>query len=664
VNKIIGIGALNDNTRQFYHEVLDGVLGEGFTIASFNFNKIDRSAIDVDILLMSTPLMINLVRKHLKPSTKIIPIRRTFTNKSFELLKMIDVKERIYLVNNGIDVTFETISSIYSLGFDLELYPFYPGVEPIDEIKVAITTNEVHLIPETVETIYNIGHMVYDVDTILDVLNELSLEPSEREEIIQRYQKTIVTVDRGVSSLIDDNVYVQQEKNTIVNLINEGVIETDNEGHVIMVNEASKKILSATDLMGKSIDEIIPDISRFLGNARYISDQLVKYHHEKLIVSTKPIYVFNQKVGDMIILRNVTEIKRLEDMVRKELSLSGHVAKYTIDEIIGESKLIRRVKSLTEKMAVAQSTILITGESGTGKELFAGAIHNASDRAKFPFLAINCAALPENLVESELFGYETGAFTGAKKEGKIGLFEQAHHGTLFFDEIAELSLGMQSRLLRVLQESEIIRIGSTKIRRVDVRIIAATNRDLHALAREGKFRWDLYYRLNVFPLTVPPLRERREDIPVLFHHFLREFKSDKAIDEGLFEIFQEYTWPGNVRELRNIAEYLAFMSEERITLEGLPYTFRRAISQRGEDLHVGEEKLKILTILKEKLESREKVGRMSLLRALEARGVFVTEREIRRMLEELREENYVQVGVGKQGTRITQEGLKVLSLSL
>jgi transcriptional regulator with PAS, ATPase and Fis domain len=565
-------------------------------------------------------------------------------------------------VNNGIDVTFETISSIYSLGFDFELYPFYPGVEPIDEIKVAITTNEVHLIPDTVETIYNIGHMVYDVDTILDLLNELDLEASEREAVIQKYQKTIVTVDRGVSSLIDDNVYVQQEKNTIVNLINEGVIETDNDGNVIMVNEASKKILSNAALMGRSIDEIIPHISRSLGDTRYVSDQLVKYHNEKLIVSTKPIYVFNQKVGDMIILRNVTEIKRLEDMVRKDISLFGHVAKYTIDEIIGESPLIRRVKKLTRKMATAQSTILITGESGTGKELFAAAIHNASDRAKFPYLAINCAALPENLVESELFGYETGAFTGAKKEGKIGLFEQAHHGTLFFDEIAELSLGMQSRLLRVLQESEIIRIGSTRIRRVDVRIIAATNRDLNALAREGRFRWDLYYRLNVFPLTVPPLRDRKEDIPVLFHHFLKEFKSVKAIEEGLFEIFTAYSWPGNVRELRNIAEYLAFMSEEKIAVEGLPYTFRRAISQKEETYHVGEEKHGILRILKEKLESREKVGRLSLMKALEDRGIFLTEREVRGLLEELKAAGYIAVGIGKQGTKITPEGLKVLSL--
>lgn len=662
MDKIIGIGTLNDNTKQFYHDTLNGLLGDRFNIVSYNFNKIKEPALDVDILLISTPLMINIAKKHLRPETKIIPIRRTFTNKSMELLRTIESKEKIYLVNNGIDVTFETISKIYSLGFDFELYPFYPGLEPLDEIKVAITTNEVHLIPDTVETIYNIGHMVYDLDTILDLLNEFDIETKERENIIQNYQETIITLDRGLNSLIDDNFFVQQEKNTILNLINEGVIETDNFGIVVMVNEASKRILSSEKLLGKRIEEIIPDIRKYIGNNNYVADQLIKYKSEKLFINTKPISVFNQKVGDMIILRNVTEIKRLEDMVRKDISLSGHIAKYDLDEIIGTSKNILKAKSLTKKMAKSNSTILITGESGTGKELFAGAIHNASDRSKFPFLAINCAALPENLVESELFGYETGAFTGAKKEGKIGLFEQAHHGTLFLDEIAELSLTMQSRLLRVLQESEIIRIGSTKIRRVDVRIIAATNKDLYAMATHKKFRWDLYYRLNVFPLNVPPLRERREDIPILFHNFLEEFNSIKEIEPELFEIFSNYSWPGNVRELRNIAEYLAFMSEEKISVAALPYTFCRTLSQNNETYHIEDYQLEILKILKEKLENKEKVGRLSLMRLLEKKSIYLTEREVRKEMNELKNKGYISIGTGKQGSRITSKGIEMLSL--
>ena len=662
MDKIIGIGTLNDNTKQFYHDTLNGLLGNGFNIVSYNFNKIKEPALDVDILLISTPLMINIAKKHLRPETKIIPIRRTFTNKSMDLLRTIESKEKIYLVNNGIDVTFETISKIYSLGFDFQLYPFYPGLEPLDEIKVAITTNEVPLIPDTVETIYNIGHMVYDLDTILDLLNELDIETKERENIIQSYQETIITLDRGLNSLIDDNFFVQQEKNTILNLINEGVIETDNFGIVVMVNEASKRILSSEKLLGKKIEEIIPYIKKYIGNNNYVADQLIKYKSEKLFINTKPISVFNQKVGDMIILRNVTEIKRLEDMVRKDISLSGHIAKYNLDEIIGTSKNILKVKSLTEKMAKSNSTILITGESGTGKELFAGAIHNASNRSKFPFLAINCAALPENLVESELFGYETGAFTGAKKEGKIGLFEQAHHGTLFLDEIAELSLTMQSRLLRVLQESEIIRIGSTKIRRVDVRIIAATNKDLYAMATHKKFRWDLYYRINVFPLNVPPLRERREDIPILFHNFLEEFNSIKEIEPELFEIFSNYSWPGNVRELRNIAEYLAFMSEEKISVDALPYTFCRTLSQNNETYHMEDHQLEILKILKEKLENKEKVGRVTLMNLLEKKSIYLTEREVRKEMNELKNKGYIAIGKGKQGSKITSKGIEILSL--
>src|SRR6056297_1853728 len=303
---IIGVGDLNDNTKQLYHEVLKSVIGERYTLVSFNFNKINKKKIDVDILLISTPLMINLVKKHIKSTTKLITITRTFTKKSYELLSSVPNKEKLYLVNNGIDVTFETISLIYTLGFDFELYPFYPGVEPIDEIKTAITTNEVNLVPDTIEKIYN----------IVKLLNELNLDEDEKKSMIQNYQKEIINIDQGVNSLIDNNYFIQQEKNTIANLINEGLIETDN---------------------------------------------LIKYKKEQLIISTKPIYVLSEKVGNIIIIRNITEIKRLEDKLKKSISLSGHIAKYTLDDIIGTSKEIYETKNLAKKMAKTNASVLITG---------------------------------------------------------------------------------------------------------------------------------------------------------------------------------------------------------------------------------------------------------------------------------------------------------------
>jgi propionate catabolism operon transcriptional regulator len=208
-----------------------------------------------------------------------------------------------------------------------------------------------------------------------------------------------------------------------------------------------------------------------------------------------------------------------------------------------------------KKYSLADSSILIYGESGTGKELFAQSIHMASRRSQHPFVAVNCAALPESLIDSELFGYEEGSFTGAKKGGKTGLFELAHQGTIFLDEISELPLHLQSRLLRVLQEKEIVRIGGDQLIPIDVRIITASNKDLAECVRQGTFREDLYYRISVLQLRVPPLRQRKEDIPLLFRHFIRH-REDlmRLITDADLAPLMQYHWPGNIRELENVAE--------------------------------------------------------------------------------------------------------------
>lgn len=232
---------------------------------------------------------------------------------------------------------------------------------------------------------------------------------------------------------------------------------------------------------------------------------------------------------------------------------------YSFEQIIGVSSVMKQIKELAARVARGNSTVLITGESGTGKELFAQAIHNLSTRREGPFIPINCAAIPENLFESELFGYESGAFSGAKKEGKPGKIELAQNGTLFLDEISELPLVVQGKLLRVLQEREVERLGSTGRRKVDIRIIAATNRDLKYLVEDGKFRQDLYYRLLVFELKIPPLRDRKEDIMHLAYQFLIDYNQEfgldvKDFDDKLVEWMLKYDWPGNVRELKSFIE--------------------------------------------------------------------------------------------------------------
>lgn len=281
-----------------------------------------------------------------------------------------------------------------------------------------------------------------------------------------------------------------------------------------------------------------------------------------------------------IIVRNALEKKILKE---ENLRLKRELyEKYSFHNLIGKSKKIREIFSLIEKIAPTNSTVLITGESGTGKELVAKAIHFSSFRKDQPFVSINCGALPENLLESELFGHVKGSFTGAYTDKK-GLFEIAHKGTILLDEISEMSLWMQVKLLRVLQEKKIRRVGGTEEKEVDVRIIASTNVDLREKIREGKFREDLYYRLNVIRINLPPLRERREDIPLLVEHFIKIYnqktgKNIKGIREDALKILESYHWPGNVRELENCIERaIVFETSDQITIDSIDENIRRSV---------------------------------------------------------------------------------------
>ena len=269
--------------------------------------------------------------------------------------------------------------------------------------------------------------------------------------------------------------------------------------------------------------------------------------------------------GTLITTSPASRILQEERQLRKGLVRRGLTAKYTFRDITAVSPIMRSTVEIGKKFSRASSNVLITGETGTGKELFAHSIHASSDRMDQPFVAVNCATLPENLLESELFGYEPGAFSGAAREGRTGLFEQAHHGTIFLDEIGEIPVSLQAKLLRVLQEREVRRVGSTTVIPIDVRVIAATNVDIYQQVAQGRFRSDLLYRLNALEIHIPPLRERPEDILPLVENHLRALAAEMGTAQPVLtaearRLLRQYPWPGNVRELRNICERLVVMS--------------------------------------------------------------------------------------------------------
>ncbi len=355
-----------------------------------------------------------------------------------------------------------------------------------------------------------------------------------------------------------------QRLNALIEHVHEGIIAVDNEKRITLYNHYALELLGSDlqMMIGNPLSDILPalDIPDFTHLRKpQMGEFLTLQGGVRVAVSRVPVLVNNKFAAGVITLQKLSHIQKIETRIRKEANRKGLVANYDFAMILGSSPAMLTTKEQAKGFARVQANVLLVGETGTGKELFAQSIHRMSPRKSGPFVAINCAALPESLLESELFGYVGGAFTGAAKEGKMGMFELAHGGTIFLDEISEMSLQLQGRLLRVIEEREIMRLGHDTILPIDIRIIAATNRNLEEAVRDNTFRKDLFYRLDVLRLNIPPLRERYEDVVLLANHFLSLADSQNhtgphTIDPAAYPMLREQYWDGNVRQLRNFCE--------------------------------------------------------------------------------------------------------------
>lgn len=416
----------------------------------------------------------------------------------------------------------------------------------------------------------------------------------------------IRTSDEDISATIEDAKSIalsardqkatSQRYRSIIDATSDGIIAVDEKGLITTINANAATILKVSEheAVANPITQYIEKfpIQDVLNTQKVIVDQLTEVDRERYVFSCQPIVMEDNVIGAVTTLRGISNVMRSEQVVRRSLS-KGHVAKYRLSSLVHESPQMKQTVKIGRQYAETDSTILITGETGTGKEIFVHGIHSLSKRSKQPFVSINCAALPEQLLESELFGYEDGAFTGSRKGGKPGRFELAHKGTIFLDEIDSTPEPVQTRLLRVLQEKEVMRLGGDRILPVDVRIIAAAGRDLSHAVQQKRFRMDLYFRLNVLRLEIPPLRHRQEDIPLLLEFFIRLFsKRHKLTPVTLAPEYMErllnYSWPGNVRQLRNFAERLVMNSSFSNRHEILEM-LQHELFQFSEDLASDEE---------------------------------------------------------------------------
>lgn len=469
------------------------------------------------------------------------------------------------------------------LGGDIAIINYYSRMPYLEELKSLITVN---ILERTYSDFQELDDIIKDIsgNGIRNVIGS-SLVREKGEQyglntfLVYSESSVIQSVNEAISiaMALREKDRQNERLKSMMNFTYEGIIATDKNGVIEIFNKSAERIsgIYSNQAIGQKISDVIPNtrLEEVILNNKEELNQTQLIGEYEILTNRVPISIKEDVIGAIATFQTVNTIQQVEEKLRRRLNKKGFVADFVFDNLIGENKLFMHTVEKAKLYAQTNSTILLFGESGTGKELFAQSIHNYSLRANRPFVGINCGALPENILESELFGYEEGAFTGTKKGGKPGIFELAHNGTLFLDEIGELSMTMQTRLLRVLENKEVMRLGGESIISVDARVIVATNRKLWDLVNEGKFRHDLYFRICVLELYIPSLDERKSDISLLIQYFLKENKlginSKKANEISNHVSFLNRNWKGNIRELKNVIERLAVLYNVNSSLDEL-----------------------------------------------------------------------------------------------
>ncbi|MBT2693651.1 sigma 54-interacting transcriptional regulator [Bacillus sp. ISL-55] len=668
MKKQITLLAGTKETRLALQDQLESILGNYVSIVSYSSEETLPERIFDTIVIYSSYLIEEEVEHVIGENCEVIIANRTINHQYIDRLFSLPTGTSVLYVNDFPESVNDSIHTLKALGIDhLQYHPYFPGTKYPQAINIAVTPGEMKLIPDSITTKINLGVRLIDIHTIMKIVDRLGLPEALGIQVADRYTRRIIELSQKLAFLKEEEAKLNQYLKHVVDGVNDGIMAFDSRGCITVFNDVLEKItgIPKERALNRKVNDIFqnPDLLHFLLKEIDTEEPypfLVR--QTNVMVHRMPI---TQEETVVVTFKNMDETIEMEKAVRLELQKKGYVAKHTFENILGKSKAIKETKKIARKLARTHLQILIQGESGTGKELFASAIHMVSSRKDAPYLAINCNALPEDLLESELFGYEEGSFTGARKGGKKGVFEQADGGTLFLDEIGDISMKLQARLLRVLQEQEIRRIGGTRNIPVDVRIIAATNKNLKEMIEKGEFREDLYHRLKVLSLSLPPLRERTEDIPLLVQHFIHESHKPKAkIDHETITRLTEMPWKGNIRELKNTLLYMLAVSEgELIGTEDLPVDQQEKRLLPETDLTAykkAEEYRTLLQFIKQLNLAGKSSGRPQLSLMMSNTSNPLSEQQIRLRLKELEHQGFVVVRRGRSGTMITQKGLEAL----
>ena len=663
MKKIVVVYNNPDNREAISHieQEIRNVFADRVLLEALFFDQLKPGEIILaDAILLNGQQLLTRIRPHIQEAQNLIVLTRSINRKHLPELLQIPKNADVLLVNDSESSTMETLYMFYELGiFHFNLIPFsrekYEAGEYAD-ISYAITPDEVNLVPKDIPHILNIGYREIGFDTLTRLASVLQLEDDTVSSNLIHYMQRVVEPDMNTHGNYLESYVKSLVMNELISDSGFAILAFDSQGNLLFENQRAQRLFSNArleDFAGEDGKNLLFTT----GDANYLMDRV-------------SLGTGEDKLGYIISLRDEQEIHEAESQLNRKIREKGIYAKYNFSDIICQTDIMKQCISTAKKAALTDYTILIRGESGTGKELFAQSIHNFSQRQNKPFIAINCAALPENLLESELFGYEPGSFTGAQKKGKLGLFEQANTGTIFLDEIGDISPGLQSRLLRVLQEKQIMRIGSDKIINVDVRVLTATTKDLKKLVAEGMFREDLFYRLSVIPLDIPPLRARREDILTLLQFFTGP--DYRNISESQKEILRGYDWPGNVRELENAAIFFRALgsfpplnaSVSAGTAAELPFSGNASAGHQLQRMHNINSRQKIEYLLLDILYTRSSIshstGRPEMLHQLKEHGMMVSDGKLRGILSEMEAEGLIRIEKGRRGTSITEAGIERL----
>lgn len=665
---------------EYYRRLLYELFENSITVEN---HSAERDALrelpDADLYLVgaTSSAVFSHIISLIAPGKNIVLITLTFRKEQVLPLRAIPAGSKALLVNLSVQMAIETIAELNRLGVThIELLPAYPGMKDVPEAATAVTPGESRFVPPGVVTVVDIGHRVFTAQTVVEIALKLRDVRFLKSASYQSYVNSLVVPDEGIAMLQQENSRMEYFLEILIGSLDIGIIGVDMDNRIFSANSVAQTIfgISRNNLVHKNFPHILKKIDKKIAIDKQLDkmDKVIVIDDENISMTTIPVVLQGEILGYFVTFQRFTEEKRRQQL-KVQLYKRGYTAKYTFQHILGNSPPIRRAKNIALKMARTNSPILLTGESGTGKELFAHAIHNASSRKDMAFVAINCAALPEPLLESELFGYAEGAFTGAKKGGKPGLFEYAHCGTLFLDEIEGMSPGLQVKLLRVLQEQELMRIGDDRVISIDVRIIAASNENLVRLLESGGFRRDLYYRLNALPIPIPPLRERGDDMFLIMDSIQKKRNIRFSLSGQAEDAFRKYSWDGNVRELVNMIEYLQFADKEILCRNDLPEIMLRG-PRRAEDAGTPEKDgtlPKTLDAYRKAASGKEEsfamvmellheaaggIGRGGVSSRAKALGVPLSEQQVRGILSALHALGLASLSRGRGGSRLTRSG--------